>query len=139
MVKTRKTRTATARIYLTAAAFRQVEAAAFKNCRTVPQELTFMVESLLAKKTAAPARYDAPIPERYDAPESQLESNEYSDAPAPTGPAETGWTPEQEVRAQEAGVAKGLSEAQITAMRLIHKTPEAVLAAIEDEAKEVPA
>ena len=135
----RRTRTMAARIYLTTEAYKQVEASAFKNCRTVPQELTFMVESLLVKRAATPARYDSPepIPERYDDPAPRTAAPEPTTEAPEAAPQDDSWTPEQEAQVIDAGHAKGLSPAQITALRLIHKTPEAVFAAIESEVKEV--
>ena len=133
-----KRRTAAARIYLTATAFRQVEAAAFKNCRTVPQELTFMVESLLSKKWANPPAAPAYTsgPERYDDPPAPDDAGPASDSAA--GPEKSAWAPEQEARALEAGAEKGLSAAQVTAIRLIYKHHDAVMAAIDAEEAGAP-
>ena len=134
----RRTRKMAARIQLTKDAYRQVESAAFKNCRTVSQELTYMIESLIGKRIQTQIASDS-VPVRYDDPAPMLtgavgSSDDFKFSQQPSAPAEsTAWTQEQEDQAFEVGRAKGLSEAQVTTLRLLHKTPEAVAAAIEAE------
>ena len=139
MARRSKKRTMSARIVLTAEAYEAVEVAAFKNCRTVSQELTYRIEGqiggkgtgsplMLTNTDATMARYDAPAASQ-DAPQAL----EPSLAALPAA----GWTPEQEAEIYALGQAAGLGAAQVTALRLIHKDYGFVVAAIE--AERVPA
>lgn len=125
----KKERTKSARVKLTAAAYKIIEAAAFKNCRDVSQELSYRIESQISGK-AVPAHaldYDAPATARYDEAPAPVE--DILGAPLPPA----GWTPEQETDIQALGSEAKMSEAQITALRLIHKHYDAVKAAIKSE------
>jgi len=122
-----------AKIVLTVEAYKAIEAAAFKNCRTVSQELSYRIERQIEGKAPAMEissyvpidRYDAPaatpttVPVAAELPHAIL--------PSP------GWTPEQETEIYELGKAAGLGDAQITALHLIHKTYDATKTAIESE------
>ena len=134
MAKKTKSRTMKASIHLTAAAYKQLEATAFRNCRTVSQELTFMVERALEGQRAVTAIPRAlAVPVAYDAP-AQEPTQEYNPPAPDTTAAYPGvWTEAQEAEALAAGQAAGMKEAEVTALKLIHKTPEAVLAAIQAE------
>lgn len=129
-----KKRNKVARIVLTSQAYKAIEDAAFKNCRTVSQELSYRIERQIEGKpvSVAPAvrldRYDdAPTVEA--APVAPVESVK------PLPPA--GWTKEQEDAINVLGAGLGKTEAEITMLRLIHKDYNSVKAAIEAEA--VPA
>lgn len=128
-------RTITLKIKLTKGAFKKIEEAAFKNCRTPEQEGSYIVEKCLAgsvKDVGNPwpmVRYDDPAPVA-----------ETTDPPAvvdhaPSQPAVmTTWTAEQEAAVDSACKSAGMSEGEITAAKLIHKTPEAVLESIKEPA-----
>lgn len=124
-------RTEQFKVKLTKKARRIIEARAKASVRTVEQELTFMIESALSKKaqTVDFRRYDdsAPAPVAESNPEPEM---------APSHPAQSAsaWTTAQEAEIYEIGKKAGMSEAQITATRLIHKTFEATVAAIQAEA-----
>ena len=129
-------RTHAARIALTAAVYQAVESAAFKNCRTVSQELSYMIERQIAGKAPAPAlAYNAPLA-HYDSPAASQDAPQANE-PSPVDLPPPGWTPEQEAKIYALGQDAGLGEAQITALRIIHKHYGAVVTAIE--AERVPA
>jgi len=122
-----KKRKMAARILLTAEAYNSVERSAFKNCRTVSQELTYMVERQIAGKAPVNgSQLPQDAQERYDAPVVA------EDVIGPPLPPE-GWTEAQETEVYALGKDAGLGESQVTALRLIHKHFEAVKAAIEAE------
>lgn len=137
-----KKRTMSARIVLTAEAYKAVEESSFKNCRTVSQELSYMIERQIAGKLPQESIKYAPL-DRYDAPVALYDATTaHPDAQGATETTESTlppaeWTHEQEDGIYAIGKDAGLAESQVTALRLIHKNYGAVLAAIEDE--KVPA
>lgn len=83
MTKKAKKRIMAAEIHLTKSAFKQVEEIAFKNCRTISQELSYMIERQLDKKENQSVAndftspqpvftYDSPTQEKKDSPELQF-------------------------------------------------------------------
>ena len=127
--KTRK-RTMAVRISLTNKAYKQVEIAAFKNCRTVSQELTYMVERQLV--VHGPIKtYDAPTCDdpKYDSPDQ----NNQSQSAFISNGHDLPWTQEQEYRIGTFAKEANISEAQLTALKFLHKTPEDVIEAIKSE------
>lgn len=139
MARRSKKRTMSARIVLTAEAYGAIESAAFKNCRTVSQELSYRIERQIEQKHAITETPYIPPLACYDEPEPrQYVSAASRDAPGTPGMAKAtlppaGWTPEQESEIYVLGQAAGLGDAQVTALRLINKNYEAVKAAIESE------
>lgn len=120
-------------VSLTKDGLKMIEAEAFKNCRTVDEELTYIVERALSGKPVASPMVKV---ERYDdAPVVVDEPTVAGEQVKALPPA--GWTQEQEDAIYVLGKGAGMGEAQITTLRLIHKDYDSVKAAIEAEA--VPA
>ena len=130
MAKKAKKRTMAARIVLTVHAYKAVEEAAFRNCRTVSQELSYRIERQIEAKSPQEPIY-APIT-RYDEPAASQEPRLALEAPLAALPPAR-WTQAQEDSIYALGKETGLAESQITALRLIHKHFEAVKTAIETE------
>lgn len=123
-------RTQGLRIKITKGTYRKIVAAAFMNCRTPEQEASFMVE----RQLAGPMIYKAEMPTRYDA----LTSDTPIPAPGIILPQEempsmTEWETEDESRVNDACKSAGMTEAEITAAKLIYKTPDAVIASLKDK------
>ena len=127
-------RSMAARIVLTAQAYKAVADAAFQNCRTVSQELSYMIERQIGQKCAKsdPVLFVAGANDRYDTPAATQEVRHATEAATATLPP-AGWTQEQEDAIYALGKDAGLTESNITALRLIHKHFDAVKAAIESE------
>ena len=132
-------RTQAARVPLTDDAYAAIEAAAFKNCRTVSQELTYRIEAGL-RGPSTPAPYYPPSPPPplgADAPTGPyMETTPQVTVTSGVPPEVIMWTQEQEAMIEAAAKTAGVGEGQLAALRLIHKTPEAVLAAVQAEARE---
>lgn len=118
-------------VSLTKDGLKMIEAEAFKNCRTVDEELTYIVERALSGKPSVPV---ARI-ERYDEAPTVEAEPVHVESVKPLPP--EGWTQEQEDAINVLGIGLGKTEAEITMLRLIHKDYASVKAAIEAEA--VPA
>lgn len=136
-----KPRTKAARVPLTNEAYAQIEAAAFKNCRTVSQELTYRIEAGLRSPAAVGAGpYFPPAPPPpmgADVPAGPfMETTPQVIVTNGVPPEVRLWTPEEEAHIEAAAKTAGVGEGQLAALRLIHKTPEAVLAAVQAEARE---
>lgn len=135
MAKKAKQRTVSVRIKLTLSGYKQVEESAFKNCRTPAQELTYMIERSLGKAEIPMRRpkydetYDQPQPVETPAQPAVDGAPLASSGPAPAQV----WSEAQEAEIYEAGKSAGMSEAQITALKLMHKSPESALEAINCE------
>ena len=125
-----KQRTIAVRVKLTEKAYKYFAEQAFKNVREPWQELAFRLESQVGVSKPASQRYDAPA--TYDAPTYDVPQAEPGphEEPAPEVPVDSEWTPEQEALVSEVAKGAKASEAQITALRFMHKTPEAVIAAL---------
>lgn len=123
-------------VHLTAAGLKTIESRAFQNCRTVDQELTYMVERMILGRTMATETPVYTTIDRYDAPAGLQDAQGAPETPQAALPP-AGWTPEQESEIYVLGQAAGLGDAQVTALRLINKGYEATKAAIE--AEKVPA
>lgn len=123
----KRERTQGLKIKITKGTYRKIVEAAFRNCRTPEQEASFMVERQLS--SLVPER----IPARYDDPVPGVAIPEPENIPAPQDeiPPVTDWGPEEEARVNEACKAAGMTEAEITAAKLIHKTPDAVIASLK--------
>lgn len=130
----KRERTQGLRIKITKGAYRKIVDAAFRNCRTPEQEASFMVETQLSRRETA-----TPIPERYDDPERTTGRTIPEPAPetaAPDSPPPmTTWTPEQESDIEARCKAAGMSDGEIAAHKLLHKTYDSAIKALE----EVPA
>lgn len=83
-------------------------------------------------KTCAPlARYDDPL-SHSDGPTASQDAKGAPELPHAALPT-ADWTQEQEDGIYALGKGAGLAESQVTALRLIHKNYDAVIAAIESE------
>lgn len=126
----KKVRNIAVRINLTAQAYKMVEESAFKNCRTVSQELTYIVERQILREvpaTSVKVAYDAPAPAE-DVPPPPAEPQE----PAQHIPGAP-WTDEQEAQILAIGKECGMGEAEITMHKLLHKTFDATVASMRAE------
>lgn len=131
-------RTMSARISLTNEAYKKVSAAAFKNCRTVSQELTYMVE----RQTIAHEpiqRYDSTPADDQNFPFDAIPPAPHQDMrgqtndPNQASQGQTNdptWTLAQEDQIVIIGKERGLSDAQILAVKFMNRTFEATREAI---------
>lgn len=123
-------RTMSARIVLTPSAYKAIEQAAFKNCRTVSQELSYRIECQIAGHSVVRTS-SAAQPDKYDDPVQKSEPNSDSCVIPPM--TNESWTDEQESEIAALGKSSGLSDGQLMALRIIHKTFDGVKAAIVSE------
>ena len=130
MAKKAEKRIEAGRVSLTKAGLRKIRDIAFQNCRTVDQELTYMIEKLLTSggKVNATQTYD------YQEADVVPKSAEEFFEPSPVQPqADVSWTQAQEDEISGLAKDRGWSDAQLMAAKFLHKTPEAVKEAIQCE------
>ena len=129
MAKRAFRRTVAGKVSLTKEGLQKIKAIAFGNCRTVDQELTYMIEKMLegsaasriftANVTGSSNTYDG-----QEAPPAAVPAN--WDAVTP----EVTWSPEEDQSIADLAKASDISEAQLSAYKFMHKTPDAVRGAI---------
>lgn len=136
-----KNRTKMVRVYLTKEGLKAVEDSAFKNCRTVSQELSFMIERQLKTSVSDSPSISHPKEARYDDPQAVPKEN-FNGTLIPSSE-DSPFYEEKEKEALVLIAQSGLTEAQAKALRLICKTQDELLVQLQVEiaernAKKVP-
>lgn len=137
MAKRALRRTVAGKVSLTKEGLQKIKTIAFSNCRTVDQELTYMIEKML-EGSAAGRIFTTNGTDTSNTYDGQQETQPAAFEPMGSEASDASWSPDDDVSIASLAKANDISEAQLSAYKFLHKTPDAVRGAILAD-KAVPA
>ena len=129
MAKRAFRRTVAGKVSLTREGLLKIKTIAFSNCRTVDQELTYMIEKML-EGSAAGRIFTTNGTDSSNTYDGQQEAQPTAFEPMGSVVSEVSWSPEDDKSIAELAFSNDVSEAQLSAYKFLHKTPDAVRGAI---------